>query len=413
MSNAIFFVALRENSAMLTQNPDLSPKLHFILDSGATEHLIQDKLLPYVTKLEELNQEIKIKVANGETLLSKQRALIHLTTTTGIKIKLNALVVANLSHNLLSVKRINELGKKVIFSRDKVLIVDNGFRMNCRLSNNLYIAEFTKTVETECSLTETDLGNLWHRRLGHLNRRSLKQLNLPCSKEICGPCMEGKATRLPFVSTTKPRTHRIGKLLHSDVGGPVDPPSINNERYYQVIIDDYSHFCVVYLMKTKAKVTENLINFIRQLEAEHNTKVSKIRCDNGGEYRTNKLKTFCQDKAIVVQYSMQYTPQMNGLSERFNRTLQNKVRTILTETSLPKNLWGEAIRCAAYQINRSPTSTLSGRTPSEIYLKKLDLKQLRVFEARAWAYKLPKGGKFDSRGREARMIGYSPSGYRL
>lgn len=96
-------------------------------------------------------------------------------------------------------------------------------------------------------------------------------------------------------------------------------------------------------MKTKAKVTENLINFIRQLEAEHNTKVSKIRCDNGGEYRTNKLKTFCQDKAIVVQYSMQYTPQMNGLSERFNRTLQNKVRTILTETSLPKNLWGEAI----------------------------------------------------------------------
>lgn len=44
--------------------------------------------------------------------------------------------------------------------------------------------------------------------------------------------------------------------------------------------------------------------------------------------------------------------------ERMNKTLQNKVRTMLSETNLPKHLWGEAIRTYAYHVNCCPALAL-------------------------------------------------------
>lgn len=62
-----------------------------------------------------------------------------------------------------------------------------------------------------------------------------------------------------------------------------------------------------------------------------------------------------------------------------------KARTTIVETGLPKYLWCKAIMCAAYQLHRCPTTSISNQIPAEIYNGKLDL-----FAAKAWAIILPK-----------------------
>lgn len=57
----------------------------------------------------------------------------------------------------------------------------------------------------------------------------------------------------------------------------------------------------------------------------------------------------------------------------------DRVRVKFASTNLPKQLWGEAILCSAYEINRSPTSANQDTTPATIWYGKNDLTKLRVF----------------------------------
>jgi transposase InsO family protein len=387
--------------------------LKFVLDSGATEHLVRETLLPLMANIENLSRPVRIQIANGDKLTAEKRGKLRVRTSEGFTVNLTALIVKNLSLNILSVRKISNTGKDVVFKKDRAVIHDKtGFNMECNLIENLYLANFIQCKEENCEMS-IKVKDLWHKRLGHINRRGLKMMNLPYSEEVCSPCMRGKATRLPFKPVQHPRSSRIGELLHSDVGGPVNPPTANGERFYQTVMDDFSHFCVVFLLKSKSEASQNLMNFIQQLKTVRGKYVNKIKCDNGGEYTSNELKDFCTKKGIRLEYTLHYSPQMNGKAERLNRTLQDKVRTLLAETNLPKTLWGEAIRCAAYQLNRSPTNALNGQIPAKIYLGRLDIEKLRIFGSKAWAYKLPKCDKLETRAREVRMVGYHPCGYRL
>lgn len=82
----------------------------------------------------------------------------------------------------------------------------------------------------------------------------------------------------------------------------------------------------------------------------------KLRTDNCGEYVSKEYQSFCSENGILLQYTMPYNPEINSLTERMNRTLLNKARTILLESGLSKEFWGEAVYTSAYLINRSPTS---------------------------------------------------------
>ena len=57
----------------------------------------------------------------------------------------------------------------------------------------------------------------------------------------------------------------------------------------------------------------------------------------------------------------------NEVSERINFTLMSRVRTLFAGAGLSKYLWKEAICCAAYQLNRSPTSATKGQIPAKLF----------------------------------------------
>jgi len=53
---------------------------------------------------------------------------------------------------------------------------------------------------------------------------------------------------------------------------------------------------------------------------------------------------------------------------------------MLKSKKLPKEFWAEVVACAVYLSNRSPTRSLSGKTPQDAWSgRKLCISHLRVF----------------------------------
>ena len=50
-----------------------------------------------------------------------------------------------------------------------------------------------------------------------------------------------------------------------------------------------------------------------------------------------------------------------GVAERMNRTLLEKVRCMLSNASLSKKFWAEALAYACYLVNRLSSSAIGGR----------------------------------------------------
>ena len=61
------------------------------------------------------------------------------------------------------------------------------------------------------------------------------------------------------------------------------PPTFDGYNYYMTILDDYTHFTTIYLLKYKSEAGRFLQKFIVESGNELNQKVARIRCDRGGE----------------------------------------------------------------------------------------------------------------------------------
>ena len=70
------------------------------------------------------------------------------------------------------------------------------------------------------------------------------------------------------------------------------------------------------------------------METQTGRSIKRLRTDNGGEYRNDPFDKVCQNEAIVLHFTVRDTPQQNGVGERMNRTLLEKVRCILSNAGL-------------------------------------------------------------------------------
>lgn len=120
----------------------------------------------------------------------------------------------------------------------------------------------------------------------------------------------------------------------------------------------------MYLLKSKNEAPEYLKEFLKESEASKNLKTSKIRCDNGGEFSNIFFKNCCKNRGNILEFTVQYSPQLNGKAERSNGTILEKARALIFDSCANKELWGEASYVAAYLLNRSPTENMEV-TPME------------------------------------------------
>ena len=81
-------------------------------------------------------------------------------------------------------------------------------------------------------------------------------------------------------------------------------------------------------MLFRSHTQETLKGFLRQAQNEFDSRIKKIRSDNGTEF---KIEGFLEEEGIKHEFSSPYTPQQNGVVERKNQTLLDMARTMLDE----------------------------------------------------------------------------------
>lgn len=205
-------------------------------------------------------------------------------------------------------------------------------------------------------------------------------------------------------------------LIHTDLCGPMEQATPGGNRYFITLIDDFTRFCAVFLLKTKNEAEQRIREYVRWTENVFGRKPKVVRSDGGGEFVGERLQQFYRDEGIQSQFSTPYSPQQNGVAERRNRSLQEMANCMLLDAGLPKCYWGEAILTANYVQNRMPSRSVD-KTPYELWTgTPPDLADLKVFGCEAYVH-VPdaKRKKFDPKAKKLVFVGYSTQhkGYRF
>ncbi|KAK2436266.1 bromodomain-containing protein [Trifolium repens] len=275
------------------------------LDSGCSRHMIGDKLLFHT-----LNQQEGGTVGFGGNQKGK---IIGIGTVGNSSLSIsNVWLVDGLHHNLLSISQLSD--QSIVFKSNR--------------KGNVYKVNFSDLKEQQvlCLLTLSDEKWVWHKRLGHANWRLISKLSkdnlvrgLPKIKyhsdSLCGSCQKGKIVKSSFKNKNIVSSTRPLELLHIDLFGPVSTASINGKKYGLVIVDDYSRWTWVKILRTKADTYEVFSIFCTQIQNEKDSKNLKVRSDHGGEFENEPFEKICEEHGILHEFSSPRTPQQNGVVE--------------------------------------------------------------------------------------------------
>ncbi|XP_043717711.1 uncharacterized protein LOC122665624 [Telopea speciosissima] len=206
------------------------------------------------------------------------------------------LYVSGLKHNLLSVSQICEQENEVLFTKEgfEIRKTKNGKKVahGSRTDGNLYV--LSESNDDSCMISQENETTLWHKRLGHINFKNLIKLrknngvrDLPKIKNltnhVCGPCQKGKQTRAIY----KSKEHYASKpldLIHTDLCGPMRTQAIGGEKYFMLLIDEYSRMTWVFFLKDKIEALHCLKMFKKMVENETGKTIKYIRSNQGKEF---------------------------------------------------------------------------------------------------------------------------------
>ncbi|TPX52911.1 DNA-directed DNA polymerase [Powellomyces hirtus] len=220
---------------------------------------------------------------------------------------------------------------------------------------------FTSSGAGSGPILPVNKGTLWHHRLGHPGVHIMRKLKLPMTNKVCRGCKYGKHKRSPFNGTmTRPKTPL--DRLHFDLNSP-PIPTVGDEKYALVVIDDYSRFTWIFFLKAKSESTAKLIEFVNFIKKQTNERVRQLHFNRGGEFVNHNLKKFISKKGILHELTAADSPQSNSVAERFNLTLFDTICSMEHSYGILKQLWLAA--ASVYLRNRLPHKSNNNTSPYE------------------------------------------------
>ncbi|CAI7848567.1 unnamed protein product [Closterium sp. NIES-54] len=109
-------------------------------------------------------------------------------------------------------------------------------------------------------------------------------------------------------------------------------------------------------VQQKSDVAETVkTNWLPMVERQQDRIVKAIRTDRGGEFLSKEFSLWLKKNGIRHSLTMPYSPAMNGIAERANRTITETARGLLIEAGLPDYFWPDAVRSACVAKNRALT----------------------------------------------------------
>ena len=345
--------------------------------------------------------DVDLRVGNKARVATLAAGTYEIQLPTGRIIELrNCYFIPALSRNLISISALCRTGT---------------------LNNDLYfvitlIEVYNVEQPVERKRDSVNETYFWHCRLGHIGETRLGKLykerliepDVYETYPTCEPCLKGKMTKSPFTGTGV-RANELLELVHTDVCGPISTNAKGGYSYFITFTDDFSRYGYVYLMKYKSESFEKFKEYRNEVEKQIGKSIKTLRSDRGGEYLSTEFTEYLKENGILSQWTPPHTPQLNGVSERRNRTLLDMIRSMMSHTTLPISFWGYALETAIHILNRVPSKSVD-TTPYEIWRgKKPSLKFVKILGCPAYVEK-QNPDKLDTRSEKYNFIGYPKEG---
>ncbi|CAI7878723.1 unnamed protein product, partial [Closterium sp. NIES-54] len=214
-------------------------------------------------------------------------------------------------------------------------------------------------------------------------------------------------------SSVFPPTEAPLQTLHMDVWGPARVRGQGHERYFLLVVDNYSRYTTVFPLRSKGDVTGVLIDWIRaarlQLRESFGSDfpVLRLHSDRGGEFSSARLGAFCRARGIRQTFTLPASPQQNGIAERRIGMVMDVARTSMIHAAAPHFLWPFALQYAAHQLNLQPRVSVPETSPTLRWTGKVgDASVFQVSGSRAFVRDL----SADKLSPRAVPCGPAPSG---
>ena len=289
-------------------------------------------------------------------------------------------------------------------------------------------SQATQNSEMNNSVPITDqpsrriASQLFHKRMGHIGPKALKALAKQLNIELisnsfdfdrCAECNEAKMLQQRHKISLNANNKSLVYLeeVYSDICGPISPKTSEGMRYFITFLDKKTRFLCVTLLRHKNEALQAFQEFKARAEngAISLKRIRALQTDSGGEYLNKSFSDFNKSEGIDHRFTAPHTKEPNGLIERVNRTIMEKVRSMVYTANLPRFLWGYAVIAAAYLYNRTPHSSLNNYiTPFEAKTERKPLvSHIKVFGSLCYYRDNSPKLKLDPRGQKGLLIGYA------
>ncbi|EOY25713.1 Uncharacterized protein TCM_027093 [Theobroma cacao] len=406
-----------------------------IMDSGASDHIAYS-LNKFISARPVTNSFVQLP--NNKRAIVTHVGVVKLTSLLTLK---NVFCVPSFRFNLVSVGQLTRTKNTSVLFIDKYCVVQDTHSWTvigvARTFLGLYAMEpkkdeqelsnysFDKLVKLPFNLSVNACStghkafDLCHFRLGHapcekLNIIHQQRANVKCSNQLlCEIRPLAKQRKLPFPVHVK-NTKIPFELMHVDIWGPYENPTISGQRYFLIVVDDHTRFTWIFIMKAKSEVSIIIPSFNAFVQKQFNSAIKSIGTDNAKELG---LLYFFENTGIVHQLSCVEAHQQNGIVERKHQHILVVARGLLHQSNVPIYFWGDAVLTAVHIINRLPSKVLHNKTPYELLHHKLpSYDHLRVFGCLCFMFTLTQNRKkLDKRATKCIFLGYpnNMKGYKV
>ena len=208
----------------------------------------------------------------------------------------------------------------VLFSKGKCLVMDEfGKKLisGVRILDNCY--GLVPDANIVCNSIRFPNEDLWHQRIGHA---SYKHLSIVSKHELVlgilklsrannvvyGPCQLRKQMKAKHLGTQTSTSSRPLELLHLDLIGTTRTESFGGKRYIMVVVDDFTRYTCVILLRSKSEAPEHIEALCTRFQNEKSLKIDRIQSDHGKEFENSYMESFCTRSGISQEFSAPITP---------------------------------------------------------------------------------------------------------
>jgi transposase InsO family protein len=109
--------------------------------------------------------------------------------------------------------------------------------------------------------------------------------------------------------TTNLNQQRPLEIVHADLVGPTTTKGLKGEKYFMLLVDDYTRMIAVLFLKNRSEDFENFKIYKEMVENEMDSKIKCLRSNNGGDFTSKEFMDYYMSHGIKRQLFVVRTPQ--------------------------------------------------------------------------------------------------------